>query len=44
MIKKVISLEEVREVMNGMKFSKAPRLDGFPVECLMKSGLAVLDG
>ena len=26
-----------------MKSGKAPGLDGFPVECLMKSGMAVLE-
>ena len=30
------SLEEVREVVNEMKFGKAPGLDGFPVECSKK--------
>ena len=31
---RAISLEEVGEAVNGMKFGKAPGLDGFPVECL----------
>ena len=29
--------------MNEMKFDKAPGLDGFPVECLKKGGMAVLE-
>ena len=37
-----ISLEEVREAVNEMKSGKAPGLDGFPVECLKKGGMAVL--
>ena len=28
--------------MNEMKSSKAPALDGFPVECLKKGGMTVL--
>ena len=38
-----ISLEEVGEAVNGMKFGKAPGLDGFLVECLKKAGMAVLE-
>ena len=38
-----ISLEEVGEAMNEMKSGKAPGLDGFPVECLKKGGIAVLE-
>ena len=34
---------KVREAVNERKFNKAPGLDGFPVECLMKGGLAVLE-
>ena len=26
-----------------MKYGKAPMLDGFPVECLKKGGMAVLE-
>ena len=40
---RAITLEEVGEVVNEMKSGKAPGLDGFPVECLMKGGMAVLD-
>ena len=29
--------------MNEMKSGKAPGLDGFPVECLKKCGMAVLE-
>ena len=29
--------------MNEMKYSKAPGLDGFPVECLKKGAMAVLE-
>ena len=29
--------------MNEMKSGKAPGLDGFPVECLKKGGMAVLE-
>ena len=36
-----ILLEEVREAVNEMKSGKAPGLDGFPLECLKKSGTAV---
>ena len=39
---RAISLEEVGEVVNEMKFGKAPGLDGFPMECLKKGGMAVL--
>ena len=31
---RAISLEQVREAVNEMKFGKAPGLDGFLVECL----------
>ena len=34
---------EVREAVNEMKSGKAPGLDGFPVECLKKGGIAVLE-
>ena len=34
---------EVREAVNGMKSGKAPGLDGFPVQCLKKCGMAVLE-
>ena len=39
---RAISLEEVEEAVNEMKSGKAPGLDGFPVECLKKGGMAVL--
>ena len=38
-----ISLEEVEEAGNEMKSGKDPGLDGFPVECLKKGGMAVLE-
>ena len=38
-----ISLEEVGEAVNEVKSGKAPMLDGFPVECLKKGGMAVLE-
>ena len=40
---RAISLVEVREAVNEMKFGTAPGLDGFPVECLKKGGMAVLE-
>ena len=40
---RAISLEEVGEAVNEMKLGKAPGLDGFPVECLKKGGMAVLE-
>ena len=40
---RAISLEEVKEAVNEMKSGKAPGLDGFPVECLKKDGMAVLE-
>ena len=40
---RAISLEEVREAVNKMKSGKAPGPDGFPVECLKKGGMAVLE-
>ena len=40
---RAISLEEVREAVNEMKSSKANGLDGFPVECLKKGGMVVLE-
>ena len=36
-------LEEVGEAVNEIKSGKAPGLDGFPVECLKKCGMAVLE-
>ena len=36
---RAISLEAVNEMKSG----KAPGLDGFPVECLKKGGMAVLE-
>ena len=40
---RAISLEEVVEAVNEMKSGKAPGLDTFPVECLKKGGMAVLE-
>ena len=40
---RAISMEEVREAVNEMKSGKAPGLDEFPVECLKKGGMAVLE-
>ena len=40
---RAISLVEVREAVNEMKSDKAPGLDGFPVKCLKKGGMAVLE-
>ena len=39
---RTISTEEVKSV-NEMKSSKAPGQDEFPVECLSKFGMAVLE-
>ena len=36
-------MEEVGEAVNEMKSAKAPGPDGFPVECLKKGGMAVLE-
>ena len=36
-------MEEVRKAVNEMRSGKAPGLDGFPVECLKKGGMAVLE-
>ena len=35
--------EEIREAVNEMKSVKAPGVDGFPVECLKKNGMAMLE-
>ena len=40
---RAISLVEVREAVNEMRSGKAPRLNGFPVECTKKGGMAVLE-
>ena len=40
---RAISLEKVGEAVNEMKSGKTPGLDGFPVECLNKGGMAVLE-
>ena len=40
---RAISLEEIGEAVNEMKSGKAPGLDRFPVECLKKCGMAVLE-
>ena len=41
--KRAILLEEVGEAVNEIKSGKVPELDGFPVECLKKGGMAVLE-
>ena len=43
MNERAISLEKVGEAVNEMKSCKATGLDGFPVECLKKGGMAVLE-
>ena len=40
---RAISLEEVGEAVNEMDSGKPPGLDGFPVECLKKGGMEVLE-
>ena len=40
---RAISLKEVKEAVNKMDNGKAPGLDGFPVECLKKGGMVVLE-
>ena len=40
---RAISLEKVGEAVNEIKSGKAPGLYGFPVECLKKGGMAVLE-
>ena len=40
---RAILLEEEGEAVNEMKSGKAPVLDGFPVECLKKDGMTVLE-
>ena len=40
---RAILLEEVGEAVNEMKSGKAPGLDGFPVECLKKDGMSMLE-
>ena len=40
---RAISLGEVGEAVNEMKSGKAPGLDGFPVECLKKVGMALME-
>ena len=37
---RAISLEEVAEAVNEMISGKAPRLDGFPMECLKNGDMA----
>ena len=38
-----ISLEELRDTVNEIKSGEAPGLDGLPVECLIKDGMALLE-
>ena len=40
---RAISLDQVGKAVNEMKSGKATRLDGFPVECLKKGGMPVLE-
>ena len=40
---RAISLKEVEEAVNEIKSGKVPMLDGFPVECLKKGSMAVLE-
>ena len=40
---RTIWLEEVGESVNEIKSGKASGLDGFPVECLKKGGMAMLE-
>ena len=40
---RAISLGEVGEAVNEMISGKVSWLDGFPVECLKKGGMAVLE-
>ena len=40
---RAISLEEEGEAANEMKYGKTPGLDGFPMECLKKCGMAALE-
>ena len=40
---RAVSLVEVREGLNTIKSGKASGLDGFPVECLKKCGMAVFN-
>ena len=40
---RAISLVEVKEAVNEMKYGTAPGLDGFPVECVKKGCMAVLE-
>ena len=40
---RAISLEKVGEAVNETRSGKAPGLDGFPVECLKKGGMAMLE-
>ena len=40
---RAISLVEVLESVNELKYHKAPGLDGFPVKCLKKGGMVVLE-
>ena len=43
MNERAISLVGVREAVNEVKSGRAPGLDGFPVECLKKGDMAVLE-
>ena len=40
---RTISLEEGEEAVNEIKSCMAPGLDGYPVKCLKKGGMAVLE-
>ena len=41
--KRSITVEEVREKVNETKSGEGPGLDRFPVECLKKGGMAVVE-
>ena len=40
---RAISIEKVREAVNEITSCKASGLDGFPMECLKKGGMAMLE-
>ena len=40
---RTILIDEVREAVNEMKSGKTSGLDGFPVQCLNKGGMSVLE-
>ena len=40
---KAISIEKVREAVNETKSGKAPGMDRYPLECLQKGEMALLE-